>query len=175
MPLPSVRAIEIVSFQDWSAIDQRNLGEASYDVSADGAVSAKPYTFAEPLEVVIPTTPGGARPDRLVAGDVARDEWRLEYVPPEAGTRVHPDGLEVTQEALQTGTISADAPSPPAPAPTEPSAPPPGHRPGRLHHHELDPHLRRAHVHRDGRNDLYGGPGGALAPHLGETLPAMLG
>ncbi|MEU8526470.1 Ku protein [Streptomyces sp. NPDC048629] len=45
MPLPSVRAIEIVSFQEWSAIDQRHLGEASYYVSADGPVSAKPYTL----------------------------------------------------------------------------------------------------------------------------------
>ena len=45
MPLPTVKAIEIVSFQDWSAIDQRHLGESSYYVSADGPVSAKPYTL----------------------------------------------------------------------------------------------------------------------------------
>ena len=45
MPLPTARAIDIVSFVDWSAIDPRHIGESSYYISADGQVAAKPYTL----------------------------------------------------------------------------------------------------------------------------------
>ncbi|MDX3532338.1 peptidase S15, partial [Streptomyces sp. ID05-39B] len=36
----------------------------------------------------------------------AGDRWRLEVVPPDAGTRVYPDGLEYTEDALTTYTIT---------------------------------------------------------------------
>ena len=45
MPLPTARAIDIVSFVDWSTIDPRHIGESSYYISADGQVAAKPYTL----------------------------------------------------------------------------------------------------------------------------------
>ena len=45
MPLPTARAIEIVSFTDWADIDPRRLGESAYYIAADGAVAAKPYTL----------------------------------------------------------------------------------------------------------------------------------
>ncbi|MFE1230293.1 Ku protein [Streptomyces sp. NPDC058745] len=45
MPLPTARAIDIVSFVDWSTIDPRHIGESSYYISADGPVAAKPYTL----------------------------------------------------------------------------------------------------------------------------------
>ncbi|MFG2330645.1 CocE/NonD family hydrolase [Streptomyces sp. NPDC048604] len=74
------------------------------------AVEFEPPEHAEPLAVVIPATLEEPRPERLVVRDVAKDEWRLESVPPETGTRVHPDGLEVAEEALETATITADDP-----------------------------------------------------------------
>ncbi|MET9622754.1 Ku protein [Streptomyces sp. NPDC006464] len=45
MPLPTARAIEIVSFTDWATIDPRRLGESAYYIAADGQVAAKPYTL----------------------------------------------------------------------------------------------------------------------------------
>ena len=38
--------------------------------------------------------------------DVAKGEWRLEVDPRYGGTRVYPDGLEFTEEALETYTIN---------------------------------------------------------------------
>ncbi|WP_418961456.1 CocE/NonD family hydrolase [Streptomyces tritici] len=75
----------------------------------DGVEFAPPE-HAEPLEVVEPATLDEPRPERLVVRDVAKDEWRLETVPPGVGTRVHPDGLEVTEEALETAVITGDDP-----------------------------------------------------------------
>ncbi|MEU8524392.1 CocE/NonD family hydrolase [Streptomyces sp. NPDC048629] len=69
------------------------------------AVEFAPPEHAEPLAVVIPATLEEPRPERLVLRDVAKGEWRLEADPGHGGTRVHPDGLEVTEEALETYTI----------------------------------------------------------------------
>jgi putative CocE/NonD family hydrolase len=65
---------------------------------------------AEPLGVSSPATLDEPRPERLVVRDVAKDEWRLEVDPRYGGTRVYPDGLEYTEEALETYTIRADDP-----------------------------------------------------------------
>ncbi|WP_405830416.1 CocE/NonD family hydrolase [Streptomyces sp. NBC_01176] len=67
-------------------------------------------TFAEPehsvpLGVASAATLDEPRPERLVVRDVAKDEWRLEVVPRHCGTRVHPDGLEHTEDALETYSV----------------------------------------------------------------------
>ncbi|MFF7071466.1 CocE/NonD family hydrolase [Streptomyces pseudovenezuelae] len=62
----------------------------SHGVAADGW---SPATLDEP------------RPGRLVVRDVAKGEWRLEVDPGYGGTRVYPDGLESTEDALETYTI----------------------------------------------------------------------
>ncbi|MGN9761786.1 CocE/NonD family hydrolase C-terminal non-catalytic domain-containing protein [Streptomyces sp. SD31] len=76
------------------------------DESADDTV----ITFeepeqAEPLGVNSPITLDEPRPERLVVRDVAKGEWRLEVDPRYGGTRVYPDGLEFTEDALETYTI----------------------------------------------------------------------
>ena len=65
---------------------------------------------AEPLGVVYPVTLDEQRPERLVVRDVAKGEWRLEVDPRYGGTRVYPDGLEFTEDALETYTIQQDDP-----------------------------------------------------------------
>ncbi|MGW6564999.1 non-homologous end joining protein Ku [Streptomyces sp. NPDC054975] len=45
MPLPTAKAIEIVSFVPWESIDPRHIGESSYYITADGQVAAKPYSL----------------------------------------------------------------------------------------------------------------------------------
>ncbi|MBC2908232.1 CocE/NonD family hydrolase [Streptomyces cupreus] len=60
---------------------------------------------AEPLGVSHPVTLDEPRPERLVVRDVAKGEWRLEVDPRYGGTRVYPDGLEFTEDALETYTI----------------------------------------------------------------------
>ncbi|MET9733855.1 CocE/NonD family hydrolase [Streptomyces sp. NPDC006458] len=65
---------------------------------------------AEPLGVSHPATLDEPRPERLVVRDVAEGEWRLETDPCPDGTRAYPDGLDVTQEALETCAIHADDP-----------------------------------------------------------------
>ncbi|MGW2562793.1 CocE/NonD family hydrolase [Streptomyces sp. NPDC001514] len=60
---------------------------------------------SEPLGVVTPVTLDEPRPQRLVVRDVAKGEWRLETTAGFGGTRVHPDGLEFTEDALETYTI----------------------------------------------------------------------
>lgn len=64
---------------------------------------------SEPLGVVFPD--GGAqRPERRVVRDVAEGTWTLEVDPRYGGTRIYPDGLEFTEDALETYRIhSADA------------------------------------------------------------------
>ncbi|MFJ4875244.1 CocE/NonD family hydrolase [Streptomyces sp. NPDC088745] len=57
-----------------------------------------------PLNVVFPADPD-QRPERLVVRDVAKGEWKLEVDPRYGGTRVYPDGLEFTEDALETYTI----------------------------------------------------------------------
>ncbi|WP_369248472.1 CocE/NonD family hydrolase [Streptomyces sp. R41] len=65
---------------------------------------------SEPLGVVVPTTLDEPRPERLVVRDVAASAWRLEVDPRYGGTRVYPDGLEFTENALETYTIKDSAP-----------------------------------------------------------------
>ncbi|MEV5493640.1 hypothetical protein AB0L47_37730 [Streptomyces bobili] len=101
-------------------------------------------------------------------------------MPPEAGTRVHPDSLEATEETLKTGTITAYAPF--SARTRSDWTVRRSDWTVRLDHPDTawdvrsttssNRHLRRAYVYRDGRGELHGGPGGALPPHLGETVPA---
>ncbi|MFC3576875.1 CocE/NonD family hydrolase [Streptomyces yaanensis] len=77
--------------------------------------SGASITFAEPeqsepLGVSCPATFDEPRPERLVVRDVAKGEWRLEADPRHDGTRVYPDGLEVTEDALETHTIEDSGP-----------------------------------------------------------------
>ncbi|MGW2519482.1 CocE/NonD family hydrolase [Streptomyces sp. NPDC001617] len=57
-----------------------------------------------------PATLDEPRPERLVVRDVAKGEWRLEVGPRYGGTRVYPDGLEFTEDALETYTIRESDP-----------------------------------------------------------------
>ncbi|MFF0081152.1 CocE/NonD family hydrolase [Streptomyces canus] len=65
---------------------------------------------SEPLGVSHPATFDEPRPERLVVRDVAKGEWRLEVDPRYGGTRVHPDGLEFTEDARETYTIDEHDP-----------------------------------------------------------------
>ncbi|MEU5714734.1 CocE/NonD family hydrolase [Streptomyces sp. NPDC020403] len=99
-------------------------GSAGFTLEADGSLVELPVrrhtedpgiTFgapeqAEPLGVAVPATLDGQRPERLVVRDVAAGEWRLEVDPRYGGTHVHPDGLEFTEDALDTYTIREDDP-----------------------------------------------------------------
>ncbi|NBE54251.1 peptidase S15, partial [Streptomyces sp. YC537] len=60
---------------------------------------------SEPLGVVQPETLEEPRPERLVVRDVARGTWRLEVDPRYGGTRIYPDGLEFSEDALETYEI----------------------------------------------------------------------
>ncbi|MBT2406663.1 MULTISPECIES: CocE/NonD family hydrolase [unclassified Streptomyces] len=60
---------------------------------------------SEPLGVVHPATLDEPRPERLVVRDVARGVWRLEVDPRYGGTRVYPDGLEFTEDAVEVYEI----------------------------------------------------------------------
>ncbi|MET7616631.1 CocE/NonD family hydrolase [Streptomyces sp. NPDC005408] len=60
---------------------------------------------SEPLGVSSPVTLDEPRPGRLVTRDVAQGEWRVEIDPRHGATLVHPDGLEYTEDALETYTI----------------------------------------------------------------------
>jgi predicted acyl esterase len=61
---------------------------------------------SEPLGINQPATLDEPRPERLVVRDVAKGEWRLEVDPRYGGTRLYPDGLEFTEDALETYTIN---------------------------------------------------------------------
>ncbi|SED78168.1 hypothetical protein SAMN05216489_04429 [Streptomyces sp. 3213] len=65
---------------------------------------------AAPIGVNHPATLDEPRPERLVVRDVAKGEWRLEVDPRYGGTRVYPDGLEFTEDALETYTIDESDP-----------------------------------------------------------------
>ena len=82
------------------------------DPAADAG--APPIRFAEPeqaepLGVRYPEV-ADQRPERVVVRDVAAGEWRLEVDPRYGGTRVYPDGLEFTEDALETYTVHEDDP-----------------------------------------------------------------
>lgn len=67
---------------------------------------------SDPLGVVVPVTLDEPRPERLVIRDVAKGEWRLEADPrPGPAIRLYPDGLELTEDALETYTVQEDDPS----------------------------------------------------------------
>ncbi|HZX36841.1 MAG TPA: CocE/NonD family hydrolase [Streptomyces sp.] len=83
--------------------------------STAGDGTADTITFEEPEQSALlgassPATLDEQRPERLVVRDVAKGEWRLEVDPRHDGTRVYPDGLEFTEEALETYTIREDDP-----------------------------------------------------------------
>ncbi|MER6344571.1 CocE/NonD family hydrolase [Streptomyces sp. NPDC001595] len=65
---------------------------------------------AAPLGVTVPVTLDEPRPERLVVRDVAKGEWRLEADPRYGGTRMYPDGLQVTEEVRETCTVREDDP-----------------------------------------------------------------
>ncbi|MFE0736387.1 CocE/NonD family hydrolase [Streptomyces sp. NPDC058855] len=65
---------------------------------------------AGPTGVTVPGTLEEPRPERTVVRDVVKGEWRLEDDPRDGGTRVHPDGLEITEDALDTYTIEESGP-----------------------------------------------------------------
>ncbi|WP_405681281.1 CocE/NonD family hydrolase [Streptomyces sp. NBC_01238] len=76
----------------------------------DPAIRFEEPEQSAPLGVVHPVTLDEQRPERLVVRDVAKGEWRLEVDPRYGGTRVYPDGLEFTEDALETYTIQEDDP-----------------------------------------------------------------
>ncbi|MFJ5718753.1 CocE/NonD family hydrolase [Streptomyces sp. NPDC093149] len=76
----------------------------------DPAIRFEEPEQSEPLGVVHPVTLDGQRPERLIVRDVAKGEWRLEVDPRYGGTRVYPDGLEFTEDALETYTIQENDP-----------------------------------------------------------------
>ncbi|GGT31595.1 CocE/NonD family hydrolase [Streptomyces purpureus] len=63
-----------------------------------------------PLGVSHPATLDEPRPERLIVRDVAKGLWRLEADPGYGGTRLHPDGLEYTEDAVESYTIQEDDP-----------------------------------------------------------------
>ncbi|WP_069885697.1 CocE/NonD family hydrolase [Streptomyces luteocolor] len=76
----------------------------------DPSITFEAPEQSEPLGVVYPATLDEQRPERLVVRDVAKGEWRLEVDPRYGGTRVYPDGLEFTEDALETYTIQEGDP-----------------------------------------------------------------
>ncbi|MFF7812282.1 CocE/NonD family hydrolase [Streptomyces sp. NPDC007945] len=79
----------------------------------DDAVAFEEPEQSAPLGVSTPApleTPEEARPERLVLRDVAKGEWTLRVDPRHGGTRVYPDGLEYTEDAVETYTITEDDP-----------------------------------------------------------------
>ncbi|MFI1681181.1 CocE/NonD family hydrolase [Streptomyces sp. NPDC020607] len=80
------------------------------DGDLDPTITFGPAEQSEPLGVVHPATLDEQRPERLVVRDVAKGEWRLEVDPRYGGTRVYPDGLEFTEDALETYTIQEGDP-----------------------------------------------------------------
>ncbi|AXE79515.1 CocE/NonD family hydrolase [Streptomyces atratus] len=76
----------------------------------DPAIRFEEPEQSEPLGVVHPVTLDEQRPERLVVRDVAKGEWRLEVDPRYGGTRVYPDGLEFTEDAVETYTIQENEP-----------------------------------------------------------------
>ncbi|GAA3374140.1 CocE/NonD family hydrolase [Streptomyces sannanensis] len=74
----------------------------------DGLAFAEPEQ-AEPLAVAHRQDPE-QRPGRLIIRDVGSGERRLEAAPRRGGTVIHPDGLEVAEDSLDTYTIEESDP-----------------------------------------------------------------
>ncbi|WP_086825322.1 CocE/NonD family hydrolase [Streptomyces sp. NRRL B-24572] len=77
---------------------------------AEDAVEWEEPEQSAPLGVAYPATLEEPRPERLVVRDVARDEWTLEVDPKYGGTRVYPDGLECTEDAVEAYTVDEGGP-----------------------------------------------------------------
>ena len=121
---PGHRIRLAVSSAYWPWIWPQPGSEAGFELTPSGSVLELPLraqesdpsiTFeepeqSEPMGVNSPATLDEPRPERLVVRDVAKGEWRLEVDPRPGGTRVYPDGLEFTQEALDTYTINESDP-----------------------------------------------------------------
>ncbi|MFI9175406.1 CocE/NonD family hydrolase [Streptomyces lincolnensis] len=80
--------------------------DKKFDGKIDGEILFEEPEQSEPLGVTSPVTLDEPRPERLVVRDVAKGEWRLEVDPRYGGTRVYPDGLEFSEDALETYTIN---------------------------------------------------------------------
>nr|WSZ97769.1 CocE/NonD family hydrolase [Streptomyces sp. NBC_00857] len=83
---------------------------ADGEADEDRPISFEPPEQSEPMGVVFPATLDEPRPERMVIRDVAQGTWRLEVDPRYGGTRVYPDGLEFTEDALETYTIQESDP-----------------------------------------------------------------
>ncbi|GAA1357104.1 CocE/NonD family hydrolase [Streptomyces beijiangensis] len=77
--------------------------------TTDDRIAFEEPEQSEPLAVVFPENPD-QRPERLIIRDVAAGDWRLEVDPRYGGTRIYPDGLEFTEDALETYEINEDDP-----------------------------------------------------------------
>lgn len=80
----------------------------THDLAAD--IGFEDPEQSAPLGVNFPATLDEPRPERLVVRDVAKGEWCLEVDPRYGGTRVYPDGLEFTEDALETYTVDETDP-----------------------------------------------------------------
>jgi predicted acyl esterase len=121
---PGHRIRLAVSSAYWPWIWPQPGSEAGFTLTPSGSVLELPLRAqesdpsisfgepeqAEPMGVNFPATLDEPRPERLVVHDVAKGEWRLEVDPRYGGTRVYPDGLEFTEEALDTYTIDESDP-----------------------------------------------------------------
>lgn len=117
---PGHRVRLSVSSAYWPWIWPQPGSEAGFTLDPEGsslelpvrATTDERISFGEPeesapLDVVYPATlDGEQRPERLVVRDVAAGTWRLEVDPRYGGTRIYPDGLEFTEDALETYTIT---------------------------------------------------------------------
>ncbi|MEV0260980.1 CocE/NonD family hydrolase [Streptomyces sp. NPDC050617] len=77
------------------------------DASGDAArpsIAFEEPEQSEPLAVDYPDAES-PRPERRVIRDVATADWTLEVDPRYGGTRVYPDGLQFTEDALETYRI----------------------------------------------------------------------
>ncbi|WP_225835410.1 CocE/NonD family hydrolase [Streptomyces sp. NK08204] len=76
----------------------------------DGWIAFAEPEQAEPLGVNHPAMLDEPHSGRTVVRDVAAGEWRLETGPRYGGTRVFPDGLEVTEEVLESYAVTEQDP-----------------------------------------------------------------
>jgi len=78
--------------------------------SAAGIAFEEPEQSA-PLGVSAAAVLDEPRPERLSVRDMAKGEWLLVVDPRRNGTQVYPDGLEVTEDALEAYTVEDADPS----------------------------------------------------------------
>ncbi|MEU3598735.1 CocE/NonD family hydrolase [Streptomyces sp. NPDC006798] len=111
---PAGPPAEFVLFPEGSRLD---LPVRDPDPPGTPPVALGPPERVEPLGVVSPaplTAPAGRRPEHALIRDVGTGTWRLETDPRPLGadgaSRVHPDGLEVFEDAREIRTIRAGDP-----------------------------------------------------------------